>query len=266
MTASKTTKPEASPAAQMPLFYTKPTLLDAAQHATWGLKKDMNFAFAGAANALPINLVEFPQIAHFYPIAFARDAFATPVAVVGVRDNENLFVNDDGSWKADTYIPAYTRRYPFILSESPDGAQLSLCIDDAPNIVDRQSKDPFFDANKQPTQVAKNAIEFCRSYHVAAKHTQDFGKALADSGLLVDRSADITLKNGQRISFSGFRIIDEAKFNQLPAEKLVEWRSKGWLAAAYAHLFSGIHWGTITRMLNEQTPDTAPKAGAKVKK
>ncbi|MBU6235633.1 MAG: SapC family protein, partial [Alphaproteobacteria bacterium] len=119
----------------MPLFYNKPTLLEAATHANWGLNKQMNFAFAGTANALPINLVEFPQIAHFYPIAFARDAVATPVAVVGVRDNENLFVTDEGGWKENTYIPAYARRYPFILSESPDGAQLSLCIDDAPNVV-----------------------------------------------------------------------------------------------------------------------------------
>ena len=252
--------------APLPLFYRKPTLLDVGAHANWGLNKDMNFAFASAANALPVNLVEFPQIAHFYPIAFARDEAATPVAVVGVRDNENLFVHDDGTWQTETYIPAYVRRYPFILSESADGQQLSLCIDDAPNVVLKNGGDRFFDDKSQPTQIAKNALEFCRSYHVAAKQTMASGQALAASGLLVDRAADITLKSGQRISFSGFRIIDEVKFNQLPPEVLVDWRNKGWLAAAYAHLFSGLQWGAITRMVNARVPDAAPKAAAKAKK
>ncbi|MBU6235725.1 MAG: SapC family protein, partial [Alphaproteobacteria bacterium] len=133
-------------------------------------------------------------------------------------------------------------------------------------VVVKNGGDKFFDDNKQPTQIAKNAIEFCRSYHVAAKHTMAFGEALVASGLLVDRSADITLKNGQRISFSGFRIIDEEKFNKLPPETLIEWRSKGWLAAAYAHLFSGLHWGTITRMVNDRMPEAAAKPAAKPKK
>lgn len=263
-TAKKTTT--AAEAANMPLFYNKPTLLDVAQHADWGLTKSMTFAFAGTANAIPVNMVEFPQVAHYYPIAFARDAAATPVAVVGVRDNENLFVEDNGSWKSDVYVPAYVRRYPFILSESPDGQHLSLCVDDAPNIIARTGGERFFDDKGGPTQIAKNAIEFCRSYHVAAKQTMTFGQALAASGLLVDRSAELTLRNGQRISFSGFRIIDEEKFNKLPAETLLEWRSKGWLAAAYAHLFSGLHWGTITRLVNERMPEAPAKTATKAKK
>ena len=92
--AAKTDAPAG--AAPLPLFYAKPTLLDSSVHDKVGLAKDQTFAFAGNANAIPVNLVEFPQIAHYYPIAFARDAVATPVAIVGVRDNENLFVNDKG--------------------------------------------------------------------------------------------------------------------------------------------------------------------------
>lgn len=263
MTAKKSASAAESQAqsAPLPLFYSKPTLLDATLHGGWGLPKTMNFGFSAKANALPINLVEFPQIAHYYPIAFARDAVATPVAVVGVRDNENLFVDDKGAWTQNIYIPAYVRRYPFILSENADTQQLSLCIDDAPDMVVKNGGEKFFDDKKQPTQMAKNAIEFCRSYHMAARQTMEFGKALVDSGLLVDRAAEITLKDGQRISFSGFRIVDEQKFNKLPEKTLIEWRNKGWLAGVYAHLFSGLHWGTITRMINDLAP--APKTKSK---
>ena len=250
--------PAKSDAAPLPLFYTKPTLLDSSIHADTGLGKNQTFAFSAGANALPVNLVEFPQVAHYYPIAFARDAVATPVAIVGVRDNENLFVNAKGEWAPNTYMPAYVRRFPFILSENPDGSALSLCIEDAPGVFDAKGE-KFFDDKKQPTQLSKNAMEFCRSYHMAAKQTQLFGQALVESGLLVDRAAELTIAGGQRISFSGFRIIDEEKFNKLPEKTLVEWRNKGWLAGVYAHLFSGLHWGGITRMVNERTPTADAK-------
>lgn len=236
----------------MPLFYSKPLLLDSRNHANLSLREDLGYGFTREANAVPINLVECPQIAHFYPIAFAKDGLATPVAILGLRDQENLFVNKAGAWVQNIYIPSYVRRYPFILSEQNDGQQLSLCIDETKDTVTAGRSQPFFEADGGPTQLAKNAIEFCRSYHLAARQTIEFGKAIADSGLLVDRAAEINLSNGQRLSFSGFRIIDEEKFNKLPEKTLLEWRNKGWLAGAYAHLFSGLHWGTLTRMLNER--------------
>lgn len=252
MTTKKATaaKNEA-PANAMPLFYTKPVLLDALAHADIGLAANQGFGFAAKVAAIPLNVIEFPQAAHFYPIAFARDAMATPVVVTGIRDDENLFVNAKGEWKEDTYVPSYVRRYPFILSETPDGQQLSLCIDDVPQVWSK-SGERFFDDKKQATQMSKNAMEFCRSYHLAAKQTQLFGQALLEAGVLVDRTAELTLANGQRVSFSGFRIVDEQKFNQLPEKTFIEWRNKGYLAAVYAHLFAGMHWTTITRLMNEK--------------
>ncbi|MCB1538651.1 MAG: SapC family protein [Rhodospirillales bacterium] len=241
-----------APAQPLPLFYVRPTLLDARAHADVVIPKAMTYDFAAKVTAVPINLVEFPQVAHHYPIAFSRDAAATPVAIVGVREGENLFVDQAGQWAENAYIPAYVRRYPFILSESPDGRQLSLCIDDTPQTMQRGTQDRLFDDKGQPAQPAKNAMEFCRSFHVAAKQTEAFARVLADSGLLVERSAEMTLNNGRRVSFSGFRIVDEEKFNQLSEKTLVEWRDKGWLAGVYAHLFSGLHWGTLTRRINER--------------
>lgn len=237
-----------------PLFYNKPTLITVDAHKKSGLNKDLGFGFAKGANAIPVNLVEFPQLAHYYPIAFARDAVATPVAIVGVRNDENLFVDAKGQWTPNTYIPAYARRYPFILSESTGSDQLSLCIDDANGALSAKG-DAFFDDKGQPSQMSKNALDFCRSYHQAAQQSQEFGKALAAADILVDRTAEITVKGGQRITFSGFRIVDEAKFNALPEKTFMEWRAKGYLAGVYAHLFSGLHWGTITRLVNERLPD-----------
>ncbi len=254
-TAKKTTKEDAPAAAEqapanMPLFYSKPTPLDAKEHAKLGLKQNFGFGFTEGVNAVPVNLIEMPQICHFYPIAFSPDGNATPVAILGLRDNENLFLGADGKWEANTYIPAYIRRYPFIFSELPEGDQLTLCVDMNDNVVQEGSEQGFFDPEGNASELASNALEFCKSYHAAAQQTVEFSKALAESGLLVDREAQINVAGNRRINFSGFKIIDEQKLTELDDKVFIEWRQKGWLPFVYAHLFSGAQWQRLTYMLN----------------
>lgn len=236
-------------AANLPLFYSKPMPLDAKQHAKLSLKKNFGFGFTEGVNAVPINLIEMPQVCHFYPIAFSPDGNATPVAILGLRDSENLFLREDNSWE-DAYIPAYIRRYPFIFSELPEGDQLTLCVDDNEDVVENGGDQPFFNKDGQASELASNALEFCKSYHAAAQQTMEFSKALAASDLLVDREAQINVAGNQRISFSGFKIIDEQKLTEMDDKTFLEWRANGWLPFLYAHLFSGAQWQRLTGLLN----------------
>ncbi|MGB4107998.1 MAG: SapC family protein [Alphaproteobacteria bacterium] len=237
----------------LPLFYKKPTPLDAKAHANLSLRKNFGFNFAEDVNAVPVNLIEMPQICHFYPIAFGPDENATPVAILGLRDNENLFFDKKtGRWEDATYIPAYIRRYPFIFSELPGKDQLSLCVDMSDDIVEKSDTQPFFTADGKPSQLAQNALEFCKSYHAAAQQTQEFSKALAKSGLLVQREAQINVAGNRRINFSGFRIVDEQKLADMDDKTFLEWRTKGWLPFVYAHLFSGAQWQRLTYLLNQR--------------
>tara|TARA_R110001592_G_scaffold27763_26_gene102981 strand:+ start:44235 stop:45023 length:789 start_codon:yes stop_codon:yes gene_type:complete len=237
-------------AASLPLFYQKPIPLDAKKHGKLSLKKNFGFNFTKGVNAVPINMIEMPQICHYYPIAFSPDENATPVAILGLRDNENLFMDTNGNWDETAYIPAYIRRYPFIFSEIPNSDQLTLCVDNVPEVIEESTNQPFFDAEGAPSDLAKNALDFCKSYHAAAQQTLDFSKALAQSGLLIEREAQINVAGNRRINFSGFRIIDETKLSELDDDTFLEWRAKGWLPILYAHLFSGAQWARLTRLLN----------------
>lgn len=236
----------------MPMFYQNPTPLDGKAHAKLGLKPDFDFSFARNVNAVPVNIVEIPQVAQYYPVAFSNDATGTPVAVLGVRDNENLFVDENGNWLQGYYIPSYIRRYPFIFAETQDGEQLTLCIDMNDNVTSEDSEQKFFDDEGKPSELANNALEFCKSYHTAAQQTVPFSKTLLDKGLLTERKADLNVGNSKRITFSGFKAIDEKKLAELDDETFLDFRKKGYLPFIYAQMFSAMNWQSVTRLLSER--------------
>lgn len=236
----------------LPMFYSNPAVLDSEKHRNFSLKTDMGFGFAGNVNAVPVNLIEFPQVAHFYPIAFSNDGTATPVAILGARDNENLYTDADGNWENAIYIPAYIRRYPFIFTEMDKGENLGLCIDQNDSFIVEDTSNPFFDKDGKPTELSENAMEFCRSYHTAAQHSAEFSKAIAEADILVDRQAEFTIGKDERVQFSGFQVVDEKKLNALDAKIIADWHTKGWLGGLYAHLFSSFHWAKLSTRLRER--------------
>lgn len=251
--AKKSPQNEKSTGGNMPLFYKSPEPLDAKKHAASSLKKNFGFGFTQDVNAVPVNMIEMTQVLHYYPIAFSPDDNATPVAIIGLRDNENLFLGPDGkTWIDNAYIPAYIRRYPFIFSEMPDSDQLTLCIDNTAEIVDDKGQQKFFDEDGKPSQLSQSALEFCKSYHAASQQTAEFGKALADSGILIEQEAQVNVAGNRRINFSGFRIIDEKKLAELDDKTFATFKEKGWLPFIYAHLFSGAQWNRLSRLLNQR--------------
>lgn len=264
---SKTTKSKKTPAATaLPLFYQKPMPLDAKKHANLSLKKNFGFNFTQEVNAVPVNMIEMPQICHFYPIAFSPDENATPVAILGLRDKENLFVEHDGGWDMNTsYIPAYIRRYPFIFSEIPDTDQLTLCFDNMPEVIQKGDEQKFFDDDGAPSKLAQEALNFCKSYHAAAQQTLEFSRFINELGILTEQEAQINVAGNRRIKFSGFRVIDREKFFDLDDKALGELHRKGWLAAIYAHYFTlppnpellSMQWQNLTRLLNKRLEQEA---------
>jgi hypothetical protein len=245
---------------QLPLFYKSPVPIEAERHKDWGIKKQFGFSFASNANAVPLNMVEMAEACHVYPIAFSSDAIATPVAILGLRDHENLFVNAKGEWVPDLYVPAYVRRYPFIFSEMQGNDQLTLCVDNVDLAIDtncKQADQKFFTTDGKASPVSKNALEFCKSYHVAAKQTMEFSKAMLDNDLLVVRQAEINTPMGEKINFAGFKVIDHEKLNAISPEVFLEWREKGWLPFIYAHLFSAAQWQRLIKLYSDRVKQNA---------
>jgi SapC len=237
----------------LPLFYAQPKVLQPRRHGARSLAGSADYRFTATTNAVPLVAAEMPSAARHFPVVFTDEALPQPVAVLGLRAGQNLFVDAQGQWQPGSYVPAYVRRYPFIFLENEACTEYTLCIDEAAVAVVPGSWNPFFDASDRPTPLTRSALAFCRDYQAQLEPTLAFARALVAAQLLVDHRADVTLKDGQQLSLSGFKVIDEAKFNGLPDAEFCRWRTRGWLPWVYAHFASVGAWsGLMDRMVAVQ--------------
>ena len=166
------------------LFYSRPEPLSKDAHGNLGLKpSETPYAFTAATHLVPLLVTEFAPAALCYPIIFAGDD-KTPVAVLGVNANENLFVDEKGGYAPDAYLPAYVRRYPFVLANDATAQRMVVCIDSKAPMVSDSPDAPFFE-NGEPTAYTKGAIEFCNNFEQEAQRTLSFVNLLKELDLRV---------------------------------------------------------------------------------
>lgn len=252
-----TIETEAAPV--LPLFYGDPVPLSSARHGALRLLSG-DAGFARRATALPLMLTDFAAASHHYPILFTSGEVA-PVALVGL-EHDNLFI-EDGRWAQGAYVPAYVRRYPFVLIEAADKSGFSLAVDRASDLIANggEAGEPLF-VDTEPSEVTKRALEFCRLFNIDYEVSRAFCAALAEENLLIERQADVTLPDGRKLGVGGFQVVDPERFTQLSEEKLVAWHRNGWLAAIHAHLASLYRFADLltrqTKRISSQPADAVP--------
>ena len=247
-------------AAKNPLFYAQPEVLNSARHSGLRVLPQKDWAFTRAATSMPITAAEFAVASHDYPILFAGEQ-AHPVVALSL-ERGNVWLEADMQWVNGLYVPAYARRYPFILYE-PEGSTKSgnlLGIDTASDRV-TSAADPAASAlfeDAKPTAFAQQALQFCSDFHADHRFTQAFAAAVIAQGLLIERELKAVLPQGRELTVGGFRVIDEKRFRELPDSVLTSWHRQGWLDLVCLHLASQLRW----RRLLDRTPSGAAWASA----
>jgi hypothetical protein len=252
-----------SPIAGEVLFYSRPEPLNNQTHGKLGLRRiDKPFAFAMNSQVAPLTVTEFAAAAVSYPIVFAGER-RQPLAVMGL-DQKNMFIGDNGFFEPAMYVPAYVRRYPFVLARDDANEQLVVCIDrDAAMIGDLPDL-PLFDPAGEPTDYTKNCIQFCNDYEVECRRTESFIQLLTELDLFETRNATFTPQladgtNGAVQQIAEYIAVSEEKVKALPDAKIRELMDSGALSQIYAHLTSLTCWDklmslAIFRQTEQQKP------------
>jgi hypothetical protein len=243
------------------MYYEKPVLLDRDKHRKRRVRASASFAFARKANSLYLASVEFAEACKEYAIVFTRGSnqAVVPVAMLGLRPRENLFVNEQEQWTGE-YVPAFVRRYPFVLAEL-SGQALAACIDEAfPGLNDNEGE-PLFDAQGNNTPFLQNALDFLNRYQQEYRRTEAFCRRLEQAGLLTEMNAKADLVDGRSFTIGGLLVVDEKKLLALPDAVALSLFRAGELHLISLHLASLANMKKLVdRMAERKMPlQPAPK-------
>ncbi len=224
----------------LPLLFNELAPLSSVDHAGWKTRKADTAPFLINQHAIPVTIDEFSVVQRYYPIIFSVGDSPVPLALMGLNEGVNTFVDETGKLMDEVYVPAYVRRYPFLLARLRDDAEeLSLCFDPTSDAIGAYDEgDALFDDGK-PTEVTQSILAFCEQFEQAGQRTTLFMKELVDNGLLMDGEVSIQVTdNEQPFVYRGFQMINEEKLRDLRGDTLRKMMKSGLLPLVHAHLFS----------------------------
>ncbi|AZY49284.1 SapC family protein [Bordetella avium] len=243
------------------VFYERAVALDRAAHQDTKIQiQPDHYAFARETNALPIAASEFADAGRHYPIVFVGDEqghFHVAV-LLGLEDRSNLFVTPDGLWKADTYVPAFARRYPFVLGTTSEADRLAVCIDESYPGINNAEGVALFEDGKE-TAYLNQMMEFLRVFQGEMELTKQMAQRLNELGLLVAKTITISQAGGDRY-LSGFWVVDDQKFAGIDDARVLELHRSGILRLIELHRASLGNVARLAAMLDEQRRQTAQQA------
>ena len=242
-----------APQAQnLPILYNNLIPLSSQDHATWKARGMNDLKFVKGIHAFPLTVDEFGFAQRNYPIVFSSGPDPVPLGLMGLNEGANVFVDEDGQLTPNnTYLPAYVRRYPFMLARlRPDAEDMTLCVDPTSELVgDYEEGLPLFDGT-EPSEATKNSLQFCEQFEIAAQRTGAFCKDLVESGLLEEGEVTIQSEGAaQPYIYRGFQMVNEDKLRELRGDQLRKMNQNGMLLLIHAHLFS---LGLMTDIFNRQ--------------
>lgn len=230
-----------TPQAQaLPMFYKDLVPLNSKEHAKWKVKGLDNASFMQSQHAIPITTDEFANASRNYPIVFSVGDNSVPLILMGLNEGVNTFMNDEGHFSEPAYVPAYVRRYPFMLAKlRPDAEELSLCFDPTTDAIgDYKEGDALFDKD-QPSETTKSILDFCEQFEQAGQRTGQFVQELEKLDLLMDGEVSIQQTDVEKpFVYRGFRMVNEEKLRDMRGDELRKINQNGMLPLIYAHLFS----------------------------
>lgn len=240
------------------VYYEKPVLLDRARHKRLRVRTSTSFAFARRANSVYLAGVEFNEAMKEYAIVFTRAGTGriVPVAMLGLRTRENLFVDDEGRWTAH-YVPAFVRRYPFVLAQLA-GEQLGVCIDEAYPGFNTEEGQALFDEQGANTPFLANAVQFLENFQREFARTEAFCQRLEQFGLFKEMNAQAHLKDGRSFTVSNLMVVDEPKLMTLPDAVALSLFRSGEMHLVSMHLASLSNMQRLTERIAQRQPPMEP--------
>ena len=260
-----------APQPQLPLFYKDLLPLNSRDHGDFKVSPFADASFLANTHAIPLTVDEFVDAQRHYPIVFTAGENPLPIALMGLNEGVNTFIGEDGKLEAGLYVPAYVRRYPFILAKlNKESDDMSLCFDPQAGVIGKNEEgqalfEPATDGGEaKPTDYTNGVLEFCTRFEQSGQRTKAFLEELKKLDVLRDGRMDITRRDmpDTPFTYTGFQMVDEEKLRELPTDVLENLNKSGMLMLMHAQLFSMNLMRMVFERQSAQGKVPMPNAGA----
>ena len=212
--------------------------------------------------ALPLSFTEFAVACRDYPIAFiaGEGGQFVAMAVLGLENQQNLFVLPDGRWDPAVYLPAYVRRYPFCMTRvTVDGREQAERVACVEKRAINAKGEALYDASGEALPAWDGRRKLLFEYEADLVRSDEMSRTLAGLELLETFTMQAVPSQGAPLAMTGMYRVAEEKLAGLAPEKLMDLVQKGVLARVYAHLIS---LSNFARLLDRRTAQAAKAAPA----
>jgi hypothetical protein len=227
------------------------------KHIKWSVNVE-NYEFIAHMNAVPVLANEISLAASEFTVIFSATATEgeyIPLAVLGLKDGQNLLLDLDKKL-ITRYVPAFIRRYPFILGGNKNSDMMALCIDEDSKVCfqDGSKGMRLFDDNGEQSAKLKTMVEFLTEYQRSAEVTKVFCKRLHELGLLEPMQANISFKDNEaaNVNLKGFFVVNREKLKALSDADQLDLFKKDALELIYAHLQSLPNLNRLIDIMSKQ--------------
>ena len=229
-----------APPTNLPLFYKDLMPLNSRDHENWSSRRSDTADWLVNQHAVPLTADEFTLAQRHFPIVFSAGDRPVPLALFGLNEGVNVYVDDKGAISNEIYIPAYVRRYPYMLAKLDAKSEtMSLCFDPASGLLgDFKKGDKLFEDGK-PSEYTNGVMQFCERFEEAGVRTQAFMDELKKHDLLMDGEVSISQEGQEQpYVYRGFQMVNMEKFREVRGDVLRTWNQNGLLTLLFAHILS----------------------------
>lgn len=202
---------------------------------------------------------EFRNLQRYYPIFFIKnpnDGEFEAVAMFGVEDGENLFLDENG-WNA-SYIPLNIMRQPFLIGfqDKETGSKTIrepvITVDlDNPR-VNLEEGEPVFLEHGGSSGYLEQVNSILKVLYKGITSSKSFFEALTNLDLIESFVLDVQLDDGSEHRLAGFYTINEDVLKELNGEQLDMLNREGYLEAIYMVIASMSKLSDLLEIKNEQ--------------
>ncbi|MBC7664371.1 MAG: SapC family protein [Caulobacter sp.] len=226
-------------------LHKEPIALDTVLHRDLRLKSELNaIPRLAPFTSFMVSVSEFADAALSFPILFVRAApdalgrdTVAPVAVFGMKPDENLFVTPDHKWDAG-YVPAMLRAYPFTMARIEGSDRWAMVFDNTWEGMSRTEGQPLFNEQGEATELLNGIHKFVQDLETDLERTRQACAALLEMKLLKPMRFDATLASGESLSVDGFMTVDEEALGKLPDAQIAQMYRNGLLGLLQTHMVS----------------------------